>query len=218
MKIIFASHIIAPGELEGVRGLNVNGEQVIDETSFFRAVAATHYARGNAKKEISFTVVREHASIRLAEEFVFMHRDRLPEEGDAVITCGSPGDEQQIALLGAVLAPTQASYEGVSTSVTYALIGGIFQTDSIPDGEEIDPEVTRRGIDPIDSGVLTHTVTFLNVMTGTPVVTCNVMAPVGGDGIFSWPIDGSVTAAGFEVGLSGPTPNADYKLSYIAVL
>lgn len=218
MKITFANHVLAPGGLEGVQGLSVNGEQIIDEAAFFRAIAATYYARGNEKTEISFTVARDHGSIKQAEVFVLMLRRNLPREGDCVITCGLPGDEQKVALLDAVLAPTQARYKSSTSFVTYTILGGLPETDEIPDGEEIDPDVTRRGEVSIPGGVLTHAVVFLNPMAGTPTVTCNVMSPSGGDGIFAWPIKGTISATGFTVGLSGPTPSADYELSFIAIL
>lgn len=218
MKITFANHVLAPGDLEGVKGLSVNGEQLIDEAAFFRALATTYYARGNEKTEISFTVTREHASLKLAEVFVLMLRRNLPREGDCVITCGFTGDEQKVALLDAVLAPTQARYSGRSSIVTYTLLGGLPETDEIPNEEEIDPDVTRRGTVALGNGVTSASVAFLTAMTGAPYVTCNVVCPSGGDAIFATIVDGTVSASGFDVILSGPTPAATYKLSYHAIL
>lgn len=218
MKITFANHVLAPGGLEGVQGLSVNGEQVIDEAAFFRAIAATYYARGNEKTEISFTVARDHGSIKRAEVFIVMLRRNLPREGDCVITCGIPGDEQKIALLNAALGPTQIRYQGSTSFVTYAILGGLPETDEIPDEEEIDPEVTRRGTVALGSGVTTASIAFLSAMTGAPYVTCTVVCPSGGDAIFATIVDGTVDASGFDVVLSGPTPSGDYKLSYHAIL
>lgn len=218
MKITFANHVLAPGDLEGVQGLSVNGEQLIDEAAFFRAIATTYYARGNDKTEISFSVTRQHASIKLAEVYVLMLRRNLPKEGDCVITCGFTGDEQKVALLGAVLAPTQARYIGRTSIVSYTILGGLPETDTIPDEEEIDPEVTRRGTVAIANGATSVSVAFLTAMSGAPYVTCNVICPSGGDAIFATIVDGTVTASGFDAILSGPTPSADYKLSYHAIL
>lgn len=217
MRIKFANIWISGGGLEGPSGLSVNGDQVIDDAQFFRALAATHYARGNDSTSISFSVEREHASTKAAEVYVLMHRKNLPKEGDCVFYCGAPGDEQEVALLGAVLSITGGSYLGRSTRLTYTIQGGLPQTDSIPEGEEIDPDVTRRGTVNIPNAATTVSVTY-STMTGAPYVTVTVYAPSGGDAIFGTVVDGSITSSGFDVILSGPTPTGDYKLGYIAIL
>ncbi len=73
-----------------------------------------------------------------------MLRHNLPREGDFVIACGFTDDEQKVALIGAVLAPTQARYSGRTSVVTYMVMGTLPETDEIPNVEEIDPDVTRR--------------------------------------------------------------------------
>lgn len=217
MRIKFANIWISGGGLEGPSGLSVNGDQVIDDAQFFRALATTHYARGNDSTSISFSVEREHASTKAAEVYVLMHRKNLPKEGDCVFYCGAPGDEQEVALIGAVLSTTGGSYLGRSTRLTYTIQGGLPQTDSIPEGEEIDPEVTRRGTVSIGNGANTVSVTF-STMAGVPYVVPTVYCPSGGDSIWATVVDGTVTNSGFDAILSGPTPNGDYKLGYIAIL
>lgn len=217
MRIKFANLFLSNGGLEGPSGLSVNGEQVIDDAGFFRALATVYYARGNDSTSVSFTVTREHASEKAAEVYVLTHRKNVPKEGDLVFYCGFPGDEQQVALLGAVLAGTSAVYLGRTSRLTYTLQGGLPETDSIPEGEEIDDDVTRRGKVSIGNGAATVSVTF-STMTGAPYVTCNVYCPSGGDAIFATVVDGSITSSGFDVILSGPTPNGDYKLGYVAIV
>lgn len=217
MRIKFADLWLSGGGLEGSSGLSVNGDQVIDDAQFFRALATKHYARGNDSTAVSFTVAREHASEKAAEVYVITHRKNLPKEGDLIFYCGFPGNEQQVALLGAVLSSTSADYIGRTSFLTFTLLGGLPQTDSIPEGEEIDEEVTRRGTVNIADGATTVSVTY-STMTGAPYVTVTVYAPSGGDAIFGTVVDGSITSSGFDVILSGPTPNGDYKLGYIAIL
>lgn len=217
MRIKFANIFLSNGGLEGPSGLTVNGEQVVDEAQFFRALAATYYARGNDSTEVGFTVSREHGSHKLASVFMLMHRRNVPKEGDLIVYCGDPGDEQQVALIGAVLVSSGASFEGVSSTTTYTIRGGLPQTDEIPDGEEVDPEVTRRGTVAIANGATSVSVAF-TLMTSAPYVVATVYAPNGGDNIFATVVKSSITSTGFDVTLSGPVPDGNYELGYIAIL
>lgn len=217
MRIKFANLFLSNGGLEGPSGLSVNGDQVIDDAQFFRALASVFYARGNDSTSVSFTVTREHASEKAAEVYVLTHRKNLPKEGDLVFYCGFPGDEQQVALLGAVLAGTSASYLGRTSRLSYTLQAGLPETDSIPEGEEIDEDVTRRGKVSIADGASTVSVTF-STMTGTPYVVATVYHPSGGDQIFATIQEDSITSSGFSAKLSGPVPSGDYKLGYVAIL
>lgn len=218
MKVNFANHVLVAAGIEGVKGLSVNGEQQIEEADFFRAAAAVFYGRGNEKSEISFSVARDHGSVKLADLYALTRRKNLPREGDLVITCGFPGDEQVIFFPNAVLGPSNIRLIGQTSITAYVFMAGLPDTDTIPDEGEVDPDVTRRSTVAIANAATSGSVAFLNAMSGAPTVTCSVVCPSGGDAIFATIVDGSVTATGFNYVLSGPTPSADYKLAYIAIL
>jgi len=219
VRIRIGNTWLAAGGLEAASEVSINGEQVVDEVAFFRALARTVYARGNRRTQISFTVEREHGSLRAAEVFLLTHYGSLPTEGDVVFVCGEGTDTQNVALLGAVLeAMPQGIYRGRSTRVTYSVAGGIPTTDSIPDDEEIDEAVTRRDTVPIDQDATEVAVVFTNPMTGTPTVVANVVAPDGAEILTCQIEKGSVSSAGFTAKLSFPAPSDAYELSYVAIL
>lgn len=219
MKIRIGNTWLASGGLEAASDVSVNGQQAVDDAAFFRALAATFYARGQRRTEITFSVEREHGSLKDAEVFLLTHWGDLPEGGDVVFTCGEGADTQNVALLGAVLeAMPQGVYRGRSTRVSYTIRGGLPTTDSIPGGGEVDDDVTRRGTVAIPDAATEVDVVFANAMSGTPTVVASIVSPVGGD-ILTCTIEaGSVSAAGFTAKLSFPAPGATYQLSYIAIL
>lgn len=217
MRISIAGVFLANGGREGPGGFSVNGEGQVDEAQFFRALASTFYHRANESTRVSFTVHREHADEKAAEVFVLTHRSLLPKEGDVRFYCGFEGSEQEVLLRDAVLTGSNGVYLGRSSRFNYTLVGGVPETDSIPAGVELDESVTRRGTVNIASGATSVAVTF-STMTSTPTAVATVYSPSGGDQIFATIDQSTVTASGFTARLSGPTPSADYKLGYVAIL
>src|SRR5690606_37793116 len=128
-------------------------------------------ARGKRSTELTFTVAREHTSLKDAEVFLHTHWADLPRSGDVVVECGAGDDTQNVALEGAVLETMpQGIYRGRETRVTYTLRGGLVTTDSIPEGGDVDEDVVRRDTVDSDSAATEVEVTFDNAMTGTPTV------------------------------------------------
>lgn len=205
--------------LELPRGLAVNGQQVVDEVQFFRAIAASYFGRGNRSLAISWSIERTHDSVKEAQVFLLTHYKDLPNEGDVVFECGFPGDTQNVVLADAVLeAVAQGAHSGRCTVFSYTLRGGQPSTDIIPGDVEVDEDVTRRSTVAIGSGETSVDVGFANAMTGTPTVVAVVVTPDGGDQIFCTVTESSISASGFSAVLSGPAPGSGYKLSYIAIL
>lgn len=219
MRIRIGNTWLAAGGRQSPVDLSVNGQQVIEDAQFFGALAATYYGRGKRSTELTFTVEREHGSLKDAEVFLLTHWADLPRSGDVVVECGIGDDTQSVALKGAVLeSMPQGIYRGRSTRVTYTLRGGLISTDSIPAGGDVDEDVVRRGTVDIGSAATEVEVSFDNAMTGTPTVVATVVTPEGGDIIACTIESGSVSTDGFTAKLSFPTPDSTYKLSYVAIL
>lgn len=226
MRIRIGNTWLASGGREAAAELSVNGQQAVDEPAFFRALAATFYARGRASTAISFVVSREHASVRDAEVFLLMHWAELPKEGTVLFVCGTGDDTQSVSLAGAVLeAMPLGTYLGRSTRVAYTVRGGVPTSDLVPGPDpyptpepEEESAVTRRATVAIPAGVSELAVEFVNAMTGTPTVIPVMVMADGAEIVSCWLKAGSVSATGFTVGFSVPVPGADYQLSYHAIL
>lgn len=218
MRIQFAGLWLAAGGLEGVSGLQLNGEQIVDEGGFFRAVAETFFARGRRRTTLAFSVERSFNTLRQAQAFVLTHYGDLPDQGDVVVTCGEGDDVQGVGLSDAVLATCAIeAMRGTSVRVRYELRGGAWTTDVSP-GEEPDDDVIRRGTVALAESATEVEVTFSTAMSGTPTVVASVVTPEGGDILTCTIEDGSISSTGFTAKLSFPAPGATYKLSYIAIL
>lgn len=198
--------------------MQLNGEQIVDEAGFFRAVADTFFARGRRRTNLAFTVERTFDTVRQAQAFALTHYNDLPDDGDVVVTCGEGEDVQGVGLSSAVLAACAVErILGVSVRVRYEIVGGAWTTDVTP-GEEPDDDVIRRGTVDIDEAATEVAVTFATAMTGTPTVVATVVTPEGGD-ILACTLEGdSISSTGFTALLSFPAPGSTYKLSYIAIL
>lgn len=217
MKIRIGSTWLAPGGFEATQQLRVNGQQIIQEVEFFRAVAKQFYARGNRENSVSWSVTRSFGSQREADAFLFTHFNNLPNSGDVFIYCGSETDQQIITLPSAVLqAVADASEIGTSVQVSYSIRGGLFRTDITP-GPDPDMSNIRRAEVALNDGDTGKAVVFSSPMPGVPVVTANVSAPDGGDALFATLQQSTISSSGFTVNFQGPIAGAGYFLSYIAI-
>jgi hypothetical protein len=226
VRIQYASIILAPGGLLGEAfGATVNGEQVVDETEFFRAAAKAVWPGGNRTQEFSVSVWRRFGSIRAASVFCLMHYGQLPNVGQLAVYCGEPGDLQVATLNEAVLASVAiVEQRGSSVQVRYSWKGTGWNSDIVPgddpfpDDPEEESDVTRRSTVNLPADAVTHEVTFANPLAGTPVVVPSMVIPDGGDLISCSIVKGSVSGTGFTVAFSFPIPSSEYQLSYVAIL
>jgi hypothetical protein len=223
VRAIYASQSLASGNLAlGAAGpfdMSVNGQQVVDEVEFFRALRKAYIERGLRSVDFGFSVTRFFGTLARAEAFFLTGYNDLPDTGDLVLVCGEgEADELNVGLIGAVLDSADASrLQGTAVVVRYRFRGGAFTTDVIL-GPEPDESVIRKNKVAIADAATSVAVVFSSPMSGVPVVTCNLLMPTtGGDSIFATPIEDTITAAGFTAAFSGPVPSASYKLSYIAI-
>jgi hypothetical protein len=106
--------------------VRLNGQQVVQEAQFLRAVTASPLARGNATNELQFSVTQQHASVAAAAAaFALTAFGALPGSGTATVVCGALGETPVTCTFSAVLAAMPAcSFRGTRTDVTFVLRGG----------------------------------------------------------------------------------------------
>ena len=105
--------------------LRINGRRQIQIAQFLRAAVGKPLNRKNTITTISFSVVREHASARVAEGYMLQHEAEIPEDGIVTFFCPDENEAEDIFFFDAgVLDTTEASQIGVSTEHSYTLIGG----------------------------------------------------------------------------------------------
>lgn len=218
MKAQFGSIYIADAALlEGVYGLTFNGQQINDEFQLVRALAASFVPRGNRSTNLSFSVARTFDTQRAAERFLLEHFTLLAQQASLYLTIGAVGDTEVVELPAAVVDAVPTSYRGVSVTVQYNFRAGLPSFGVSPPGyTEPDASMIQRKVTAIDSGVDTVAVTFDTPFGSTPVVAVSMQSPASGAAIFAWVRDASVSTTGFTADLSGATPGAGYKLSWIA--
>jgi hypothetical protein len=103
----------------------INGEQVVQDAQFLRAVAAMPLARGNAVNVLQFSVTRQHASVADAAAYVLTAFGALPASGTAQVVCGASGENVLTCSFSAVLAGMpKATFRGTRSDTTFVLRGG----------------------------------------------------------------------------------------------
>lgn len=212
-----------PSQCIGPTGLSLQGESIVDEETFFLAVAKTFFERGGESITLQFRVQRIFETHRLAERFFLTHRNNVPRQGVVQFTAGLGSDTEDIYLEDAIVQPSMVSLVGTVVIVQYVITGGQFTTD-VPDPlPSADPEEDavsfRRGSVSIGNGDSTVDVTFSAPLTGAPTtVIPTVSHDLGDDAVDCELLQDTITDSGFSVKLSAATPNANYKLHYIAFL
>lgn len=225
MRITIETTLLASAALTTAphSALSLNGVQLVEEAQFFRAATAGFYARGNASVALQFRAQRLFSSIRAAEAFALLHASSIPLEGLLTCVAGESGDTQTVYLEDCVVENVQVvEYRGASVVVQYTIRGAAFSSDVPPEipGETDEAEefiVMRRGKVSIDAAAESVAVAFSSPLSAVPIVTPTISRPSGGAAIHCTTREDSVTVNGFTVDLSAATPDATYKLHYIAV-
>jgi hypothetical protein len=111
--------------------LQFNGEQMVQDAQFLRALAAQPMARGNAVNTVRFSVTRQYASVAAAAAAVLLSFTSLPTSGSAMLVCGALGESPTTCTFTAVLAEMPTStFRGTRTETTFVLRGGAMTTTS----------------------------------------------------------------------------------------
>ena len=111
--------------------LRVNGRRQVQVAQFLRAASSKIWPRKNSVTTISFSVTRQHADVRAAEDYMLNHEVAIPASGVALFVCyNEAGGESTYFFDSAALETTDSSYNGCSTFHTYTLIGGRITTEA----------------------------------------------------------------------------------------
>ncbi len=213
MKATFDGTVLADETpARAMTGFALNGRQVVQEEQFIRAAQATLFARGNRTLRFSFSVTHTFGTIAEAETFALTHYANLADgPATLVFQCGTASEAvSEVYITGAVLENVSNHYVGTCVTFTYAFAGSAI-TAIVPVTEEED--MPSRSFS-IPSGVDTFPVTG-QAWPSIPVrVLPHVRIPADGDNIEAHVVDGTITADGFTIQLTGVTPAVGYYLDY----
>lgn len=217
MRVNFAGIFLAPGGLEGTRGISFNGSFMLDEAQFFRAAAMSFFARGNRSTAIGFSVSRNFASESDALLFAAITQNTLPGQGDLFVS-----DEEGttvVALEGAVLEGLAVGpFIGSSLDVSYQFRGGVFVPSVIPP-QPTDSVITGNVALALNDE--TKAVVFPTPFAVIPTsvdcwIVCDSGAPVRF--IDAAVLRDTITTTGFTAGIGFPIPsNGQYWLYWQAI-
>ncbi len=218
MQIQFGSTILVAGGIDGVVGLRLNGDSLIDEATFFRALVASFYSRGNKTTDFEFSKRWQFNTRGGAENFIMGHWASLAQKDILTVTCGDGESveyvyQMPLAILKSV---TLEEWIGVEVKMHYVFVGGLFTTDTvIPPDED---NLIKRGTVVLSPGDTTKTVAFGSSFAGTPVVLARVNRPSSAsDTVVDWDApEADVTSGGF-IAAGQAIPASGYTLNWIAI-
>lgn len=217
MRVFYGTQYLAPGGLEGTRGISFNGAFLIDEAQFFRATAAAFFARGNRSTALAFAVSRSFASESDALIFAALAQNAIPGQADLIVS-----DEEgttAVRLAAAVLESISVGpLIGSSVEVSYQFRGGIFVPSVLPPTPPSDTVITGNVALALNDE--TKAVVFATPFVTPPSsVECWVVPVSGAPVLFigATPLHDTVTTTGFTAALGFPIPsNGQYWLYWQA--
>lgn len=221
MSIRFASTILATPSVAagriGPSGITLNGQPVADIWQAVGADYATVFGRGDGPVELGFSVTRLFSSEAAMLTFVGTHREALPNQDDLYWT----DEAESVALLleDALREVRFSALTARSVRVDYKFTGSRFVTDDVPEAPT-DSDTVKAGIEDLSVDDATKAIAFPVAFASAPrFVDAKVVVPTAGDdGFDAWPVESSITAAGFTVKLGALVPAAGYKLRWMALL
>jgi hypothetical protein len=217
VRVNYAGSFLAPGGLEGTRGISFNGSFVLDEAQFFRAAAMSFFSRGNRSTGIGFSVSRNFASESDALIFASIEQNTLPGQGDLFVS-----DEEGttvVALEAAVLEGVSVGpLIGSSVEVSYQFRGGVFVPSVLPP-QPTDTVITGNIALALgdESKAVVFPAPFAVIPTSVDCwVVCDSAAPVRF--IDAAVLRDTITTTGFTAGIGFPIPsNGQYWLYWQAI-
>lgn len=129
MKIRVNDFWLCQADQLAPNSLRVDSRRVVQIAQRLRAISAEPFARGNTVRTISFTVVREHDSVRDAEAFLVEHEAAIPSSGIVEITCHDDAGPETVFYFDAEIEAVSAGHVGLSTEHAYTLVGGLITKD-----------------------------------------------------------------------------------------
>jgi hypothetical protein len=223
MKIYFAGIQLTDWADYPAQAVTMNGQTVSEAVDIVRALAKRFFWRGNDSLTLQFTVRREFATGRDAQNYLLTAFSTLPKFGLCQVICGTPGDPTvaNVTMANAVLsAMPLGNFNGVEVITQFTIQGGVAVTDTPINFLGTQESMIARGKQALGAGVNTVHVDFaVSFPMGTTViVTATIAKPSGsGSNIFATVRDDLVSVNGFDAELSGPTPDANHKLNWTAI-
>lgn len=108
-----------------ITGYSVNGEQLFQEATFFRALARQFYARGNEKTTVSFELSFVWPDIVTARMFVNFYNTTFPRIATAAFMESNGANSKTSYLKNAAIYPATSKVQGCTTFHTHRIEGGI---------------------------------------------------------------------------------------------
>lgn len=228
MQILFQTSYLASGQIQSADQITLDGEQLVDEAEFFRAVTKTFFPRGNLSIDFAFTVHYSFTTAVAAEVFLLTLPGQLPmtntDNGVLQCLCGAetPATSQIVYMAGAVLRRVQFKQIGTSIDVRYFFLGPGFTSSvpsqglpTFPNANEVTP-VFRRGQIQIPNGNTSVAVVYSSQLPGLPGADpeCWVTGPTGSFIIEAMCLHDTSTTLGFTAQLGAAAPNGSYWLNY----
>lgn len=221
MKITLAAQVLGDDPGTPVSGVKINGEEVLDVADLVRSAAKKIFDRGNQVNTLTFSVRRTFSSVAVAQAWALAHGSMLTKSGTCVVSCGAGDGDETVVLQNAALRSWSPEYQGRCGRCTYTIVFASAETGAdfstiIP--TEGDPTMIQKDQAAISSGATSVTVVFGTPFAQKPVVTAAVAKP-GASGANLWATvrDDLTSATGFTADLSGPAPDADHVLNWIAM-
>jgi hypothetical protein len=217
MRIFYGSTYLAPGGLEGTRGISFNGAFMVDEAQFFRAAAMAFFARGNRSTTIGFNVSRSFASESDALVFAAITVNLLPGTGDLIVS-----DEEGttvVELTDAVLESVAVGpIIGTSVDLRYTFKGGVFAPSVLPP-QPTDTVITGNVALALNDELKAVVFPAPFAVAPTSVdcwIVCATAAPI--KFIAAAVLQDSITTTGFNAAIGFPIPtNGQYWLYWQAI-
>lgn len=219
MKVKYSTTWLATGRLEGTSGSSWNGAQINDEVAFFRAAAASFFARGGRSTTFAFRVAKTFESEAALLFWAATHFSTLPTQADLILT----DDDETVAVMLAdavIDQPRIANVIGVSLLIEYTFRGGLFESEDVPEDSVVPSANTvKTGTVTLAAAAESGSVAFAVGFGTIPKVTVQLCPPTGGQTFNAYPIWDTITADGFDYELDAPVPaSGTYKLSWTAIL
>lgn len=105
--------------------LRIVERRLTQVTEFVRAVDISTFDRKNKQTTITFSVTRQHASIRGAGVYMLEHATKLPNRGLVTIEArDTNGSLTRRYLKNAMISSVESRQLGVSTFHSYEIVGG----------------------------------------------------------------------------------------------
>jgi hypothetical protein len=126
MKLLLGNRALAAGvdceEEPFAVSLEVIG--IVQIANTLRAASASPIDRGNRRTELQFSVLRRHASISAATDYLFCHGASLCDLAGTATLIGEGPSQTAFTLSNAVLRSVRGVQDGATTTHTYTIVGG----------------------------------------------------------------------------------------------